>query len=84
MINLLNRTINRDKSFFNEGIVAHVPMSEPTSKELMQLSKENIDILSISNVSDGTYLAMEGLQLSIKAESNMHRQLIWTNICFYL
>ena len=50
-------------------------MSEPTSKELMQLSKKNLDILNISNVLGGTYLAMEGPQFSTKAESNMYRQL---------
>ena len=33
----IDRTIFRNKSFFNQGIVAHVPMSEPTSKELIQL-----------------------------------------------
>jgi len=71
----IDRTINRDKSFFNEGIVAHVPMSEPTSKELMQVSKKNLDSLNISNFLGGTYLAMEGPQFSTKAESNMYRQL---------
>ena len=70
----IDRTINRKKSFFNEGIVAHVPMSEPTSKELMLLSKKNLDKLNISNVFGGTYLAMEGPQFSTKAESNLYRQ----------
>ena len=70
----IDRTINRKKSFFYEGIVAHVPMSEPTSKELMQLSKKNLDKLNISNVLGGTYLAMEGPQFSTKAESHLFRQ----------
>ena len=70
----IDRTINRKKSFFNEGIVAHVPMSEPTSKELMLLSKKILDILNISNVFGGTYLAMEGPQFSTKAESHLFRQ----------
>ena len=70
----IDRTINRKKSFFNEGIVAHVPMSEPTSKELMLLSKNCLDILNITNVLGGTYLAMEGPQFSTKAESNLYRQ----------
>ena len=70
----IDRTINRKKSFFNEGIVAHVPMSEPTSKELMLLSKNILDMLNISNVFGGTYLAMEGPQFSTKAESHMFRQ----------
>ena len=70
----IDRTINRKKSFFNEGIVAHVPMSEPTSKELMILSKKNLEKLNISNVFGGTYLAMEGPQFSTKAESHLYRQ----------
>ncbi len=70
----IDRTINRKKSFFNEGIVAHVPMSEPTSKELMLLSKKNLDKLNISNVFGGTYLAMEGPQFSTKAESHLYRK----------
>ena len=70
----IDRTINRKKSFFNEGIVAHVPMSEPTSKELMLLSKKILNKLKISNVFGGTYLAMEGPQFSTYAESKLYRQ----------
>jgi len=70
----IDRTINRKKSFFNEGIVAHVPMSEPTSKELMLLVKKILDKLNVSNVFGGTYLAMEGPQFSTKAESHLFRQ----------
>tara|TARA_Y100000590_G_scaffold460619_1_gene620332 strand:- start:3098 stop:3973 length:876 start_codon:yes stop_codon:yes gene_type:complete len=70
----IDRTINRKKSFFNEGIIAHVPMSEPTSKELMNLSKKILDDLKISNVLGGTYLAMEGPQFSTKAESYLYKK----------
>ena len=70
----IDRTINRDKSFFNESIVAHVTMSEPTSRELMQLCKVNLDNLSIPNFFGGTYLAMEGPQFSTKSESNLYRK----------
>ena len=70
----IDRTISRKKSFFNEGIVAHVPMSEPTSRKLMNLGKVVLDNLNIKNVFGGTYLAMEGPQFSSKAESNLYRQ----------
>ena len=70
----IDRTTNRKKSFFNEGIIAHVPMSEPTSEELMLLSKKILDMLNISNVFGGTYLAMEGPQFSTKSESHLFRQ----------
>ena len=32
----IDRTINRKKTFFESGIVAHVPMAQPTSKVLME------------------------------------------------
>jgi len=35
----------RKKTFFADGIVAHVPMSQPTSKILMNLSKDIVNFL---------------------------------------
>ncbi|PPR47091.1 MAG: S-methyl-5'-thioadenosine phosphorylase [Alphaproteobacteria bacterium MarineAlpha5_Bin9] len=69
----IDRTVNRKKSFFNEGIIAHVPFSHPTSYELMKLSKDCLNTLNIKNHYGGTYLAMEGPQFSTKAESNLFR-----------
>ena len=70
----IDRTIYRKKSFFNEGIVAHVPLANPTSLELRKLSKKTLNKLKIKNVLGGTYLAMEGPQFSTKAESNLYRK----------
>ena len=69
----IDRTTFRKKSFFSEGIIAHVPMASPTSKELMNASKNILDNLNIKNVLGGTYLAMEGPQFSTMAESNIYR-----------
>ena len=35
----IDRTTQRKNSFFNKGIIAHVPMTNPTSNELMFASK---------------------------------------------
>ena len=70
----IDRTIKRNKSFFDKGIIAHVPMSEPTSKELMALSKKILDNLHIESSFGGTYLAMEGPQFSTKAESLLYKE----------
>ena len=70
----IDRTIKRNKSFFDKGIIAHVPMSEPTSKELMALSKKILDNLYIDSSLGGTYLAMEGPQFSTKAESLLYKE----------
>ena len=70
----IDRTINRKKSFFDNGIVAHVPMANPVSKELMDASKKVLEKLKFNYSYGGTYLAMEGPQFSTYAESNIYRQ----------
>ena len=69
----IDRTINRKKTFFENGIVAHVSMAEPTSKILMNLSKDILVNLNIKHSYGGTYLAMEGPQFSSKAESLLYK-----------
>ncbi len=71
----IDRTINRKKTFFENGIVAHVPMAEPTNKTLMNISKDILESLNIKHSFGGTYLAMEGPQFSTKAESLMYRDM---------
>ena len=69
----IDRTINRKKTFFENGIVAHVPMANPVCKILMDLSKNILQSLNIKNSYGGTYLAMEGPQFSTKAESLLYK-----------
>ena len=69
----IDRTINRKKTFFENGIVAHVSMAEPTNKTLMNKSKDILESLNIKHSYGGTYLAMEGPQFSSKAESLLYR-----------
>ena len=68
----IDRTFARIKTFFNDGIVAHVSMAKPTSKHLSKIifesAPDNINILN-----GGTYIAMEGPQFSTLAESNLYR-----------
>jgi len=70
----IDRTIDRKKSFFDDGIVAHVPMANPISKELMESSEIIFKKLKLPYSFGGTYLAMEGPQFSTYAESNLYRQ----------
>jgi len=70
----IDRTTNREKSFFDDGIVAHVPMASPVSKELMKSSEIIFKKLKLIYSIGGIYLAMEGPQFSTYAESNLYRQ----------
>ena len=68
----IDRTFARNKTFFDDGIVAHVSMAKPVSKQLSNLILESApNDFSISI--GGTYLAMEGPQFSTLAESELYR-----------
>ena len=69
----IDRTFARNKTFFDEDIVAHVSMAHPTSKGLMNACEESIKKENIPHQRGGTYIAMEGPQFSTLAESNLYR-----------
>jgi len=69
----IDRTFARNKTFFNEDIVAHVSMAHPTSNGLMNACEEAIKKEKIDYQRGGTYVVMEGPQFSTLAESNLYR-----------
>jgi len=70
----IDRTFARDKSFFGEGMVAHVSMAHPVNARLGDWCEEACRAVGIPVQRGGTYLAMEGPQFSTLAESNLYRQ----------
>ena len=70
----IDKTIARKKTFFEEGIVAHVPKSNPTSKSIRKACAEVLRELKIKYKNKGTYIAIEGPQFSTKAESENYRK----------
>ena len=69
----IDRTFARNKTFFDEDIVAHVSMAHPTSNGLMNACEEAIKKEKIDYQRGGTYVVMEGPQFSTLAESNLYR-----------
>src|SRR5881394_1858097 len=69
----VDRTKHRVSTFFNEGVVAHVALADPTCGELSRVVKAACDKSNITAKLGGTYLCMEGPQFSTKAESNLYR-----------
>ena len=69
----IDRTFARNKSFFDDEIVAHVSMAHPTSNGLMNACEEAIKKASIKYQRGGTYVVMEGPQFSTLAESKLYR-----------
>jgi 5'-methylthioadenosine phosphorylase len=69
----IDRTFARHKTFFDDEIVAHVSMANPTSNGLMNACEEAIKSENIEYQRGGTYIVMEGPQFSTLAESNLYR-----------
>ena len=69
----IDRTFARNKTFFDEEIVAHVSMANPTSDGLMNACEEAIQKEKIEYQRGGTYVVMEGPQFSTLAESKLYR-----------
>jgi len=69
----IDRTFARNKTFFDDEIVAHVSMAHPTSNGLMNACEEAIAKENIKYQRGGTYVVMEGPQFSTLAESNLYR-----------
>ena len=69
----IDRTFVRNKSFFDDEIVAHVSMEHPTSSVMMNACEDAIKKENIPYQRGGTYVVMEGPQFSTLAESNLYR-----------
>src|SRR5476649_2534675 len=69
----IDRTFAREKSFFGEGLVAHVSMAHPTCNRLAHAVHYCAGKAGFPIKMGGTYLAMEGPQFSSLAESNLYR-----------
>lgn len=69
----LDRTTGRKASFFDDGIVAHVPMAEPVSPEITKILIDASRQAGVTVHEKGTYVNMEGPQFSTIAESNLYR-----------
>ncbi len=69
----IDRTFARNKTFFDDEIVAHVSMAHPTSSGLMNACEDAIKQCKIDYKRGGTYVVMEGPQFSTLAESNLYR-----------
>ena len=65
----IDRTFAREKSFFGEGLVAHVSMAHPTCNRLAEAVHDCARTAGFPIKFGGTYLAMEGPQFSSLAES---------------
>jgi len=72
----IDRTFNRQQTFFGDGIIVHIPFGDPvcsTFKELVKLALEPLTAENTTIHDNGTLVVIEGPAFSTKAESNMYR-----------
>ncbi|MEK9684539.1 MAG: S-methyl-5'-thioadenosine phosphorylase [Rhodospirillaceae bacterium] len=69
----IDRTFAREKTFFGDGVVAHVSMADPVCSRMGDLIEKAGERISSRLVRGGTYLVMEGPQFSTRAESKLYR-----------
>jgi 5'-methylthioadenosine phosphorylase len=71
---LLDWTVCRARSFFDQGIVAHVAFAEPFCSELRVHLCNAAESVGVTLHRKATYVCIEGPQFSTRAESNLYRQ----------
>ncbi|WP_165325285.1 S-methyl-5'-thioadenosine phosphorylase [Sphingomonas sp. MK52] len=70
----VDRTVRGGRSFFGDGIVAHVAFARPTCGRLGATVEEVLTAQQGAHRIGGTMLVIEGPQFSTRAESLLHRQ----------
>ncbi|MBN2345684.1 MAG: S-methyl-5'-thioadenosine phosphorylase [Candidatus Aminicenantes bacterium] len=71
----VDQTYQREKTFFEKGVVAHVPLAEPTCPVLGRLAQRLAGEAGLTAHLGGTYCNMEGPQFSSRAESEANRRM---------
>jgi 5'-methylthioadenosine phosphorylase len=71
----VDMTFKREKTYFENGIVAHVSMADPTCRSLGERAYNLARESGLAAHLGGTYCNMEGPQFSSRAESMAYRQL---------
>lgn len=69
----IDRTLSRKRTFFEDGVVAHVSMAEPVCKHLAHHLADAATKAGAKVHRGGTYVCIEGPQFSTKAESHLYR-----------
>lgn len=70
---LVDRTSGRSRSFFGDGVVAHVGFAEPVCGRLRSLAATAARELGVRHKAEGSLLVMEGPAFSTRAESLINR-----------
>ncbi len=71
---LVDFTKGRPRTFFGDGLVAHISIAEPFSRKLSDLLYETVREAGGTAHKGGTFITVEGPRFSTKGESHTFRQ----------
>lgn len=69
----IDRTLARHRTFFEQGVVAHVGFAEPISERVRGAVEAAARRAGVAVVRGGAYVCIEGPQFSTRAESDLFR-----------
>jgi 5'-methylthioadenosine phosphorylase len=70
---IIDRTLQRSRTFFEGGVVAHVGIADPYCSVLRSSLSSAATASHTEVVDGGTYVCIEGPQFSTRAESELYR-----------
>jgi|SRR5688572_3002177 len=70
---IYDNTHGRPRSFFGEGMVAHVSVADPFCDDLSDQLESAVNVAGGMVHRNGTFITIEGPRFSTKAESNTYR-----------
>lgn len=70
---LFDNTKDRERSFFGQGLVAHIGVADPFCAALNQAVYQAVKEAGGTVHTGGTFITIEGPRFSTKAESNVYR-----------
>jgi 5'-methylthioadenosine phosphorylase len=70
---IIDRTVDRERSFFGSGVVAHVGIADPYCRRLGDALEDAAGETGSAVRRGGTYVCIEGPQFSTRAESELYR-----------
>lgn len=70
-----DRTTQRARSFFGDGLVAHVSVANPFCPHLSALAHDSVAETGATVHQGGTFVTIEGPRFSTRAESHAYRKL---------
>lgn len=70
---LFDHTRGRERTFFGDGLVAHVGVADPFCRDLSDQLESAVRATGAPTHRGGTFITIEGPRFSTKAESNTYR-----------